>query len=256
MISRGGIKVEIDYHKIFTRYDLQTGEKEQPPQELSRDPSLREIIDCVVMGDNENITELVQRNLKTKDPLEIIYRALIPAMEHVSRLWEENIFYLPQTLNSSDAMLIGIEICEKKMGKAIEKKGLVITHTAEGDIHDLGQKIVNAQLRAQGYEVLDLGRDVPVETVIEAVKKHRPLMLTGTAGLTINMDAFQQISNLLREEGFDIPFACGGGGGVSRNYINSLEFGIFGKDAREAPKMAADARAGLTWLQIREKYNE
>jgi len=194
--------------------------------------------------------------LEKKDPLEIIYNALIPAMDYVSQLWEENIYYLPQTLNASDAMYTGITICEKRMGKSIEKKGLVITHTAEGDLHDLGQKIVNALLRAQGYEVLDLGNDVPVETVVEAVKKYRPLMLTGTAGLTINVEAFNRIAEHLCSAGIEIPFACGGGGGVSRRMISAFKLGIYGKDASQAPSMAEDARSGLSWEEIRAKYDE
>ncbi len=239
---------------VFVRYDLRLSDLAPPAQLLSPDPALQEIIDSVIKGDPIETAALVKKYLQTKDPLEIIYKALIPAMDYVSKLWEEQIYYLPQTMNASDAMQVGLELCEKKMGKTIEKKGLVITHTAEGDLHDLGQKIVNALLRAQGYEVLDLGNDVPVETVVEAVKKHKPIMLTGTAGLTVNVDAFNRISTLLSKEGIEIPFACGGGGGISLELIN-FRLGIYGKDAKLAPPMAEDARRGLGWEEIKDKYN-
>ena len=243
------------FDKIFVRYDLRVSEKIPPAQLLSHDPALQEIIDSVVKGEPVNTAALVKHYLETKEPMEIIDKALIPAMNHVSELWEENIYYLPQTMNASDAMQIGLEICEKHMGKAIEKKGLIITHTAEGDLHDLGQKIVNALLRAQGYEVIDLGNDVPVQTVVEAVKRFKPIMLTGTAGLTVNVDAFNRISGLLSREGIEIPFACGGGGGVSMELIN-FKLGVYGKDAKLAPPMAEDARSGLKWEAIKQKYNE
>lgn len=248
--------MEVDYSKIFTRYDLKVTAKEKLSPVLANDPELQEIMDCVVRGDASRIAALIHKHLENNDPLDIIEKALVPAMDHVSKLWEDGIYYLPQTLNASDAMLIGIGVCEQKMGCAMDRKGLVITHTAEGDIHDLGQKIVNALLRAQGYEVLDLGCDVPVEEVVEAVKKHQPLLLTGTAGMSVNMGAFRRIAEKLREEGLEIPFACGGGGGVSRTYITSFPLGIYGKDAAEAPPMAADSRLGLSWKEIRGKYND
>ncbi|MEW5920877.1 MAG: B12-binding domain-containing protein [Bacillota bacterium] len=243
-----------NFDKIFVRYDLRVSKKMPPSQPLSDDLELQEIIDSVIKGDPINTAAIVKYYLETKEPMDIIYKALIPAMNYVSKLWEEKVYYLPQTMNASDAMQVGLEMCEKKMGKAIEKKGLVITHTAEGDLHDLGQKIVNALLRAQGYEVLDLGNDVPVQTVVDAVKKHKPIMLTGTAGLTVNVDAFNRISRLLSREGIEIPFACGGGGGVSMELIN-FRLGIYGKDAKLAPPMAEDARKGLNWEEIKQKYS-
>ncbi len=248
--------MEVDYSRIFTRYDLKVAEKEKLSPVLAHDPELQEIMDCVVRGEADRIAPLTLKHLESKDPMDIIHKALVPAMDHVSRLWEDNIYYLPQTLNASDAMLIAIGVCEQKMGRAMERRGLVITHTAEGDIHDLGQKIVNALLRAQGYEVLDLGSDVPVEEVVEAVKKHQPLLLTGTAGMSVNMGAFRRIAEKLQEEGLEIPFACGGGGGVSRTYITSFPLGIYGRDASEAPPMATDSRLGLSWQEIRKKYND
>ena len=80
------------------------------------------------------------------------------------------IFCFPIIL-SSDAMNVGIAECEAKMGKSMDRKGKVVTHTAEGDIHDIGQVIVNALLNANGFEVINLGADVPVDKVVSAVKK-------------------------------------------------------------------------------------
>jgi methanol corrinoid protein len=140
------------------------------------------------------------------------------------------------------------------MGKAMEKKGVIITHTAEGDIHDLGQKIVNALLRANGYEVIDLGKDVPVDDVVAAVKQYKPAMLTGTALMTTTMTAFERISKRLTREGINVPFVCGGGA-VSEEYVTSFDLGIWGKDASQAPLMAADAVSGKDWRQLREKWN-
>ncbi len=245
-----------DHSNIFVRYDLVT---ESPYYSIKRaageNQVMQKVVECVILGDLENIAGIVQAALAEKDPVEIIYDGLLAGMKEVGRLWEEGIYYLPQTLLASDTMLAGLQICENKLGRPVRKRGVAITHTAEGDIHDLGQKIVNAFLRASGFEVIDLGKDVSVEEVIVAVKEHKPDILCGTAHLSTTMGAFKNISDTLAAENITIPFACGGGGGVSMTFINSFDFGIYGKDASLAPKMAADAARGMSWQAIRRKYN-
>lgn len=245
-----------DYSNIFIRYDLVT---ESPYYSIERaageNQTMQKVLECVILGDQENIAPTVKAALEEKDPVEVIYEGLLAGMREVSRLWDEGIYYLPQTLVASDTMLVGLEICENKLGRPVRKRGVAITHTAEGDIHDLGQKIVNAFLRASGFEVIDLGKDVPVEEVVNAVKENKPDILCGTAHLSTTMGAFKKIAEILTAEGIDIPFACGGGGGVSLTFITSFTLGIYGKDASLAPKMAADAAKGISWQAIRRKYN-
>lgn len=238
---------------VFVRYDLK---KEMAEKKVAagKDALLQKVMDAVVDGDEDNIVAYVNEALAVHDPLVVIREGLVKAMDEVSRLWEEGIYYLPQTIISSDTMLAGLDECEKKMGHAMEKKGVVITHTAEGDIHDLGQQIVNALLRANGFEVVDLGKDVPVDDVISAVKQYKPVMVTGTALMTTTMTAFNKIANRLRRDGFDLPFVCGGGA-VSMEYVTSFDLGIWGKEAQQAPPMASDAVAGVSWAKMREKYN-
>lgn len=245
-----------DYSKIFVRYDLLT---ESPYYSIKRaageNQAIQRVIESVILGDTESITDAVNDALHEIDPVDVINNGLLKGMKEVSRLWDEGVYYLPQTLLASDTMLIGLQICENRLGCPVRKRGLAVTHTAEGDIHDLGQKIVNVLLRASGFEVVDLGKDVPAEEVIQAVKKYKPDILCGTAHLTTTMGTFKQISETLKQEGFTIPFACGGGGGVTLSFITSFDFGIYGKDASLAPKMAEDAKQGMSWEDIRSKYN-
>jgi methanol corrinoid protein len=248
------MKVLKDYSNIFVRYDLVTESEEKTTTVTAKNKELQKVLDCVVKGDTLAVDAAVNDALKSNDPMDVIKEGLVKGMTEVSRLWAEGIYYLPQTMISSDAMLRGIDICEKKMGKAMDKKGKVITHTAEGDIHDLGQKIANALLRANGFEVIDLGKDVPVDDVVNAVKKHKPAMLTGTALMTTTMTAFQRISKRLIHEGIEIPFVCGGGA-VSEEWVTTFDLGIHGKDASQAPAMAADAVLGTNWKEIRQKFN-
>ncbi|PKM79735.1 MAG: methanol--cobalamin methyltransferase [Firmicutes bacterium HGW-Firmicutes-14] len=246
-----------DYSNIFVRYDLVT---ESPYYSINRvageDQVMQRVIECVILGDLDNIVEVVKCALEENDPVDVIYNGLLKGIKEVSRLWDEGIYYLPQTLLASDTMLVGLEICENRLGCPVRKRGVAITHTAEGDIHDLGQKLVNALLRASGFEVIDLGKDVPVEVVVEAVKKHKPDILCGTAQLSITMGSFKKISEMLTIEGIEVPFVCGGGGGVTLSFITGFVLGIYGKDASLAPKMAEDAKRGMSWEGIRRKYNE
>jgi methanol corrinoid protein len=248
------MKYLTDYSNIFTRYDLNIEVARQAARTVSKDALLQNVADCVVKGDEDEAAKLTKEALAKKTPMDVINEGLIPGMNEVSRLWDEGVYFLPQVILASDAMNAGIALCEEKMGKAMEKKGKVVTHTAEGDIHDIGQVIVNALLNANGFEVVNLGADVPVDKVVEACRVHNPVMVTGTALMTTTMTAFPKIASQLKRLGLNIPFVCGGGA-VSEEYVTGFELGIWGKEANQAPGMAEDALSGDNWQAMRGKWN-
>jgi methanol corrinoid protein len=247
------MKVLEDFSNIFKRYDLDL-EKTGEAKAVSKDATMQGIAKFVVEGDEEGIVPAVQAALKDKSPLDVINDALIAGMNEVSRLWDEGVYFLPQVILSSDAMNAGIDECEKKMGKSMDRKGKVVTHTAEGDIHDIGQVIVNALLNANGFEVINLGADVPTDKVVSACKEHQPVMVTGTALMTTTMTAFPKIAHQLKKGGLEIPFICGGGA-VCEEYVTEFDLGIWGKEASQAPGMAEDALSGESWESMRGKWN-
>ena len=240
---------------IFTRYDLaiESGQRRTVHQ-VSEDALLQRVADCLVAGDEEETQKVVAEVLNDRAPLEIINKGLIPGMKEVSRLWELGEYFLPQVILSSDAMIVGIALCEAKLGRTLEKKAKVVTHTAEGDIHDIGQVIVNSLLRVAGFDVINLGADVPIDDVVEACRIHKPIMVTGTALMTTTMTAFPKIAARLKQAGLEIPLVCGGGA-VSEDYVTSFDLGIWGKEASQAPAMAEDALSGLSWSEMRTKWN-
>jgi len=247
------MKVLQDFSNIFKRYDIDN-EVTDGARQVSKDAVLQEIAKYVVEGDDEGIGDVVKKALETKPPLDIINDALVAGMSEVSRLWEEGAYFLPQVILSSDAMSVGIALCEEAMGKSMDRKAPVVTHTAEGDIHDIGQVIVNALLTANGFEVIDLGADVPVDKVVAACKQHKPVMVTGTALMTTTMTAFPKIAHQLKAAGLAIPFVCGGGA-VCEEYVTGFELGVWGKEASQAPGMAEDALVGESWESMRSKWN-
>jgi methanol corrinoid protein len=118
---------------IFTRYDLTVEDREQQSaRRISADPILQRVADRLVDGDEDETYNAVTQALQERDPQEIIYDSLIPGMQEVSRLWDQGRYFLPQVILSSDAMISGIGLCEKKMGRAMVRKAKVITHTAGG----------------------------------------------------------------------------------------------------------------------------
>jgi methanol corrinoid protein len=240
---------------IFTRYDLNIEDPHrQGAHKVSRDQVLQTVADNLVTGDEDRTCHAVVEALNSRDPLEVINGSLIPGMKEVSRLWDLGRYFLPQVILSSDAMIAGIALCEKRLGRTLERKAKVVTHTAEGDIHDIGMQIVNALLRAAGFDVITLGADVPVKEVVEACRIHQPVMVTGTALMTTTMTAFPKIATRLKENGLEIPFICGGGA-VSEEFVTRFELGIWGREAAQATAIAEDALGGLDWRQLRTKWN-
>ena len=254
IVYGGAMKYLANSSKIFTRFDINIEVAQPKARKISKDKLLQKVADCIVKGDEDLIEDTVREALKIKSPLEVTNEGLIAGMKEVSRLWDEGTYFLPQVILSSDTMIAGISLCEEKMGTTIQKKATVVTHTAEGDIHDIGQVIVNALLNAAGFNVINLGADVPVDEVIEACKLHNPVMLTGTALMTTTMTAFPKIAAKLKALGLNIPFVCGGGA-VSEEYVTSFNLGVWGKEAGQAMAMAEDALSGLGWEKMRAKWN-
>lgn len=248
------MKFLTDFDNIFRRYDLVTEVKKEEARVISADPVLQEIGKLVIEGEAEDIVAPVKKALETKAPMDIINDGLIKGMDEVSRLWDEGIYFLPQVILAADAMNVGIVLAEEKMGKAMDRKGKVVTHTAEGDIHDIGQVIANALLNAGGWEVINLGCDCPVDTVVAAVKEHRPVMVTGTALMTTTQTAFPKICHILESAGIIVPFISAGGA-VAVEWSTTFPLSIWGKEDGWACGLAEDALSGMSWEDMRVKWN-
>ncbi|OUJ19096.1 Methanogenic corrinoid protein MtaC [Methanonatronarchaeum thermophilum] len=250
----------ISYDNIFNRYDI-VAEKEVTPEELFEEMAPKEepwrtITQKLVFL--EEVTDEVEEALNEYDPEDVINKGLIPGMDINGELYARGIYYLPQLIIAGDAMGKGIELCEEAMreaGQERKAKGKVLMHVAEGDPHDIGKDIAAAMLKAQGYEVIDMGRDVPVEDVVDAVKKENPDVLTGTALMTTTQTAFPRVAKRLQEEGLDVAF-IGAGGAVNQSFVHSFPMGIFADEAADGPSICEAVKEGKTWEEIREEYDE
>lgn len=219
------------------------------------DELLRPIIEAVFEGNEDDVVEAIQYALGVgKDPIYLIDYALMVGMDIVSKLYDDGALYLPDVMMSAQAMKDGIEYCKKRSKGEHEFKGKVVSYVAEGDMHDIGKKIVTVLLRANGYEVIDLGRDVPISEIIDAVIREDPIMLTGTALMTTTMYSFMEVNDLLLENDIMIPFVCGGGA-VKQEFVSRFELGIYCEDAADIAKIADDIVKDASIEELREKYH-
>lgn len=253
--------IEIDPNAILTRYNVKM-EKEMTPEDAAeelypKDELINPIARSIFEGEEDDVVEGLEKAIAAgKDPIALINDALMVGMGVVSQLYDDGVIFLPNVMMSADAMLEGIEFCKKKSGKSPVVKGKVVCHVAEGDVHDIGKNIVVALLRANGYDIVDLGRDVPIDEVIEAVVKEKPMMVTGTALMTTTMYAFKEVNDKLLEKGIKIPFACGGGA-VNQDFVSQYELGVYGEEAADAPKIADFIlENGADIAKLRKKFHK
>ncbi len=252
--------LDIDPSEILVRYNVAM-EKAMSPDEAAaelypKDELYRPIAEAIYEGEEDDVVEGLEAAIAAgKDPIALIDDALMVGMGVVTGLYDQGVIFLPNVMMSADAMLEGIEFCKSKSDTAPVSKGKIVCHVAEGDVHDIGKTIVAALLRANGYDVVDLGRDVPVDEVIEAVKTEKPMMLTGTALMTTTMYAFKAVNDRLLEAGIKIPFACGGGA-VNQDFVSTYELGVYGEEAADAPKMADLLVAGADLAKLKEEFHK
>lgn len=251
--------MDIDPTKILVRYNVKK-EVSQTPEQMAaemfpRAEPARTIAKGIFDGEEDDVIEGLEKAVKGgANPIKLIDDVLMPGMKIVTDLYDQGVIFLPNVMMSADAMLEGLAFCKEKAGSSPKPKGKIVCHVAEGDVHDIGKTIVAALLRAAGYDVIDLGRDVPVDEVVAAVKKEKPMMLTGTALMTTTMYAFKEVNDKLLEAGLKVPFQCGGGA-VNEDFVNTYQLGIFGEEAADAPKMANAILAGKNLAQLKDMFH-
>jgi monomethylamine corrinoid protein len=179
-------------------------------------------------------------------PIDIITKGLSPGMKIVGDKFEAAEIFLPQIMMSGKAMSNAMEILNPELEKTKvegEETGLAITFVAEGDIHDIGHRLVSTMLGANGFEILDLGVDVLNETVVEeaAKRKGQKVLLVGSALMTTSMLGQKDLMDRLREENLRDSVKCMfGGAPVSRKWIDEIGADATAENAAEAAKVALD----------------
>ena len=171
--------------------------------------------------------------LKEKEALDVINEEIIPALDHVGKGFEKGTVFLPQLLMSAEAAKAAFEVIKNAMagsGETQEKKGTIILATVKGDIHDIGKNIVKVLLENYSYHVIDLGKDVPPETVVEeAVSRHVPLVGL-SALMTTTVPSMEETIKQLRESAPWVKVMVGGAV-LTQEYADTIGADAYCKDA-------------------------
>lgn len=194
---------------------------------------------AIVNGVKEDATRICRELLKSLAPLDIVNGEIIPALDFVGDGFEKKRVFLPQLLMSAESAKCAFDEIKKASvsDKAQVKKGLFVIATVKGDIHDIGKNIVKLILENYGYEVLDLGKDVPVENIVEAVKKHHAPILGLSALMTTTAPNMALTIERIKKEA---PWCktVVGGAVLTQEYADKIGADKYAKDAMEAVRFA------------------
>ena len=196
---------------------------------------------AVSKGLGDRAAQLTVELLKTQKPLDIVQDEIIPALDAVGRGFEQKTVYLPQLLMSAEAAKAAFGEIKKQMeqlphGGTVSKMKIVLA-TVHGDIHDIGKNIVRLLLENYGYTVIDLGRDVPPERVVEEVVRQQAPVLGLSALMTTTVPAMQETIRQIREKAPWCKVVVGGAV-LTQEYADMIGADRYCKDAMEAVRYA------------------
>ena len=194
------------------------------------------LYDIVKQGLKEEAKKAVKELLKTMTPMDIINEVLIKALDEVGSLYETKKIFLPQLILSAEATKEAFEIIQKSFESKDDKKGPIILATVEGDIHDIGKNIVKVVLESYGYRVIDLGKDVKAEVVVEAYHKYKPKAIGLSALMTTTVESMRKTIYLLRKVNVDCPILVGGAV-LTSEYAKEIDADYYCKDAISTVKL-------------------
>lgn len=192
--------------------------------------SLSEII---IHGLKDEVSKATKELLKITPALEIVNNILIPALNNVGKQYEENLIFLPQLIQSAEASKIAFEIIKETFKETTATKGPIIIATVHGDIHDIGKNIVKVVLESYGYKVIDLGKDVAPEIIVDAYYKYQPKAIGLSALMTTTVISMEKTIKMLKEIDNMCPIFVGGAV-LTADFAKEIDADYYAKDAMEA----------------------
>lgn len=196
----------------------------------------------ILKGQKDETPTLTKRLLETKTPLEIVNDYFIPALDEVGSKFEKGLLFLPQLMQSAEAVQRSQEVLKRYFeanGQETEYKGRILLATVQGDIHDIGKNIVKMVLENYGFEVIDLGKDVPISMVVETLKKEKIQLAGLSALMTTTVQNMKSTIQAAREAGLDTKFMVGGAV-LNEEYREFVGADYYAKDALNSVTIAQE----------------
>lgn len=202
--------------------------------------SLGSVKEAVLKGKQRDIVEITKTAVEDGfEPQQILNEALMPAINEVGDLFDKGKYFLPQLIASAETMKKSIDYLEpmlKKDGVDADMPTVVIA-TVKGDIHDIGKNLVALMLKNHGFTVVDLGKDVPREEIIEAARKYNARIIALSALMTTTMQEMKQVIDLAKQEGIEAKVMIGGAV-ITQDYADEIGADGYSRDAADAVKLA------------------
>lgn len=194
--------------------------------------------DAVFKGLSGPAKKEAARLLETTEPVEVINNFIIPGLNDIGDAFENKKAFLPQLLVSAEAASAAFEVVKSRLsGSASDKSEAMVLATVKGDIHDIGKNIVKVMMESYGFYVYDMGRDVPPEVILGAVKEHNCKLVGLSALMTTTVPAMEETIRILHEYDPSIK-VCVGGAVLNQEYADMIHADFYGKNAIDTVKYA------------------
>lgn len=234
-----GQKQEKEKVKPKTAAMVQQRESDPAKPERNMQIESNAVYHAVLQGEKNSIVKFAEEELANGlKPEQVIDKYLIPAINEVGELFNEQKYFLPQLIASANAMKTAIEYLEPKIqrsGSEAEAATLVVA-TVEGDIHDIGKNLVVLMLRNYGYHVIDLGKDVPAEMIVSTAIKEHAKIIGLSALMTTTMMRMQDVVQLAKERNYTGKIIIGGAA-ITPGFADEIGADGYSKDAADCVKL-------------------
>jgi 5-methyltetrahydrofolate--homocysteine methyltransferase len=210
-------------------------QRREQPHPTTRPSALAKL---VIAGNKGDVPAVVEAMLDDTDALSVIDDHLIPALDEVGRRFEAGTFFLPQLMAASEAAKAGFDVIRERTPAAEAVRGPIAVATVKGDIHDIGKNIVKMLLENYGYAVIDLGRDVEPQAVLDCVRAHDVKIVGLSALMTSTVTGMKETIDLLHAHTPQVKIMVGGAV-LNAEYAQMVGADFYAKDAAESAKFAA-----------------
>ena len=228
---------DVSCEAYITKYAATSAEPKKNLASVGDDMTIEE---AIIKGMKAEAEEIASKMLEIMQPLDLVEKHLIPALDQVGEKYEKQQIFLPQLMNAANASGAAFDAVRKSMLRGDEQpvgKGPVVLATVQGDIHDIGKNIVKTVLENYGFRVIDLGRDVAPERVVNAVREFDAKLVGLSALMTTTVPSMQRTIDRLRNEGCGVPVVVGGAV-LTPDYAQEIGADYYAKDAKQTADIA------------------
>lgn len=194
--------------------------------------------DMVLKGYKDQVENYSRDLLEKMSPLEVVNDVLVKTLDQVGRAFEEKTLFLPQLIRAAETIGVAFDVVKSKFERALDvSKGKIVLATVKGDVHDIGKNLVKILLENYGYDVIDLGRDVDPERVLEAVKTHEVKLVGLSALMTTTVISMEETIRLIQSQTEDVKIFVGGAV-LTEAYAMKIHADYYCKDAKASVEVA------------------